>query len=224
MEKVYKNSNHSYEMLIKRLIIPKDIYPKDILFLIFVYLQYIIRIRMKRIFLMGYMGAGKTTAGRELANQLELEFIDLDHYIQARYQKTVNQLFEEYGEAGFRDIERKMLHEVGDFENVIISTGGGTPCFYDNINHMNSVGTTLYLKASPEALSARLNTCKDKRPLIRDKDEAELYNFVVENLKKREPFYSQAKIIFTTEELINREDVEKYVKQIIEVLDKHKNS
>lgn len=224
MEKVYKNSNHSYEMLIKRLIIPKDIYPKDILFLIFVYLQYIIRIRMKRIFLMGYMGAGKTTAGRELANQLELEFIDLDHYIQARYQKTVNQLFEEYGEAGFRDIERKMLHEVGDFENVIISTGGGTPCFYDNINHMNSVGTTLYLKASPEALSARLNTCKDKRPLIRDKDETELYNFVVENLKKREPFYSQAKIIFTTEELINREDVEKYVKQIIEVLDKHKNS
>lgn len=224
MEKVYKNSNHSYKMLIKRLIIPKDIYPKDILFLIFVYLQYIIRIRMKRIFLMGYMGAGKTTAGRELANQLELEFIDLDHYIQARYQKTVNQLFEEYGEAGFRDIERKMLHEVGDFENVIISTGGGTPCFYDNINHMNSVGTTLYLKASPEALSARLNTCKDKRPLIRDKDETELYNFVVENLKKREPFYSQAKIIFTTEELINREDVEKYVKQIIEVLGKHQNS
>lgn len=173
---------------------------------------------------MGYMGAGKTTAGRELAKKLGLEFIDLDHYIQARYQKTVNQLFEEYGESEFRNIEKKMLHEVGDFEDVVISTGGGTPCFYDNINHMNNVGTTLYLKASPEALSARLNTCKEKRPLIRDKNETELYNFVVENLEKREPFYSQAKIVFATEELVNREDVEKYVEQIIRVLDKYKNS
>lgn len=173
---------------------------------------------MKRIFLIGYMGAGKTTAGRELAKVLDLEFIDLDHFIQARFQKTVNQLFQDVGENEFRQIEKNVLKEVGEFENVVISTGGGTPCFFDNMDYMNSVGTTVYLKASPEALSARLNTCKDKRPLIKDKNEEELYSFVNESLEKRNPFYSKAKIIFETEELINREDVNKYIQQLIEKL------
>ena len=164
------------------------------------------------------MGAGKTTAGRELAKVLDLEFIDLDHFIQARFQKTVNQLFQDVGENEFRQIEKNVLKEVGEFENVVISTGGGTPCFFDNMDYMNSVGTTVYLKASPEALSARLNTCKDKRPLIKDKNEEELYSFVNESLEKRNPFYSKAKIIFETEELINREDVNKYIQQLIEKL------
>lgn len=173
---------------------------------------------MNRIFLIGYMGAGKTTAGRELAKELEMDFIDLDHFIQARYQKTVNQLFQEVGEAEFRNIERNMLKEVGEFENVVISSGGGTPCFFDNIEYMNQAGTTIYLKATPEALSSRLNLCKDKRPLIKDKNEDELYKFVLDSLVKREPFYSKAKIIFETEELVTKEDVRKYVLQIIETL------
>lgn len=173
---------------------------------------------MKRIFLIGYMGAGKTTAGRELARVLNLEFVDLDHFIQARYQKTVNELFQEVGESEFRNIERKILQEVGDFENVVISTGGGTPCFFDNMEFMNDAGRTVYLKASPEALSARLNSCKEKRPLIKDKNEEELYTFVVESLCKREPFYSKAHTIFETEELVNREDVTRYVEQLINKL------
>ncbi|MBK5721284.1 shikimate kinase [Dysgonomonas sp. Marseille-P4677] len=173
---------------------------------------------MKRIFLIGYMGAGKTTAGRELARILELEFIDLDHFIQARFQKTVNELFQDVGEREFRNIERNMLKEVGEFENVVISTGGGTPCFFDNADYMNNAGTTVYLKATPEALSSRLNTCKDKRPLIKDKNEEELYDFVVESLQRREPFYSKAHIIFETEELVNREDVTRYVEQLIKIL------
>ena len=176
---------------------------------------------MKRYFLIGYMGAGKTTAGRELANTLNLEFIDLDHYIQARYQKTVNQLFDECGEDEFRNIERKILHEVGELENVVISTGGGTPCFFDNIDHMNAVGIPIYLKASPEALSNRLNDCKAKRPLIRDKNEEELYAFVTDSLTKREPFYSKAKVVFETEDLVNREDVSSYVEKIIAQLENH---
>lgn len=162
------------------------------------------------------MGAGKTTAGRELAQELDLDFIDLDHFIQARFQKTVNQLFQEVGESEFRTIERNMLKEVGEFENVVISSGGGTPCFFDNMDYMNKVGTTIYLKATPEALSSRLNACKEKRPLIKDKDEDELYRFVIESLKKRESFYSKAQIIFESEELVTREDVKKYVRQIIE--------
>lgn len=161
------------------------------------------------------MGTGKTTAGRELAKALGVEFVDIDHFIQARYLKSVSQLFEDVGEAEFRKIESNILKEVGEFEDVVISTGGGTPCFFDNIDYMNRVGTTIYLKASPEALSSRLNTCKEKRPLIRDKNEEELYTFVVESLQKREPFYSKAGIIFETEELVNREDVDKYIQQLI---------
>lgn len=164
------------------------------------------------------MGAGKTTAGRELAKILELEFVDLDHFIQARFQKTVSELFQEVGETEFRNIEHNMLKEVGEFENVVISTGGGTPCFFDNAEYMNSVGTTVYLKATPEALSSRLNTCKEKRPLIKDKNEEELYAFVVESLQKRDSFYSKAQIIFESEELVNREDVTRYVEQLIEKL------
>ncbi|NDV79387.1 shikimate kinase [Dysgonomonas sp. 511] len=173
---------------------------------------------MKKIFLIGYMGAGKTTAGRELAKKMGLDFIDLDHFIQGRYQKTVGQLFQESGEEGFRNIERNMLHEVGEFENVVISAGGGTPCFFDNMDYMNAVGTTVYLKASPEALSARLNTCKDKRPLIKDKNEDELYTFVCETLSKREPFYLQAAIIFEMEELVCRDDIHKYIDKLIDRL------
>lgn len=164
------------------------------------------------------MGAGKTTAGRELAKELNLDFIDLDHFIQTRFQKTVSQLFSELGENEFRNIESNMLKEVGEFEDVVISTGGGTPCFFDNMAYMNSTGTTIYLKATPEALSARLNTCKEKRPLIRDKNEEELYAFILESLDKREPFYSQAGVIFETEELINRDDIDRYIKQLINVL------
>lgn len=170
---------------------------------------------MMRIFLIGYMGTGKTTLGRELAETLGLEFIDLDYYIQARYQKTVGRLFEEFGESGFREIEKRMLREIGEFENIVVSAGGGTPCFYDNMEYMKQSGKTIYLKASPEALAKRLNTCKEKRPLIKDKDEEELYLFVKESLDKREPYYSVADLIFETEELESKEDVHRFVEKLI---------
>ncbi|PXV64137.1 shikimate kinase [Dysgonomonas alginatilytica] len=171
---------------------------------------------MTRIFLIGYMGVGKTTAGRELAKSLNLEFVDLDHFIQTRYNKTISQLFEQFGEEGFREIENKILKEVADFEDVVISTGGGAPCFYDNMETMNAAGTTVYMKASPELLSERLDLCKEKRPLIKDKNKEELLLFIKENLSRREPHYSQAKIIFEADELVNREDVDKYVLLIID--------
>lgn len=173
---------------------------------------------MKRIFLIGYMGAGKTTIGRELAKELNLDFIDLDHFIQARFQKTVNQLFQDAGESEFRNIEKKMLREVGEFENVIISAGGGTPCFFDNMDYMNRVGTTVYLKASPLALCKRLIVAKAKRPLIQDKTESELLDFVTTNLKQREPYYTKAKITFETENLTHKDLVNEYVEELLKFL------
>ncbi len=99
---------------------------------------------MKRVFLIGYMGAGKTTLGKALSKKSGLTFIDLDWYIEERYHKTIQQIFADHGEEGFREIEKNMLHEVSEFEDVIISTGGGTPCFFDNMDYMNSVGETVF--------------------------------------------------------------------------------
>ena len=112
---------------------------------------------MKRVFLVGYMGAGKTTVGKELAKLAGLSFIDLDYYIEGRYHKAVSQIFAERGEEAFREIERNMLHEVAEFEDVLISTGGGAPCFFDNMEFMNASGTTVYLKVSVEELAKRLD-------------------------------------------------------------------
>lgn len=172
---------------------------------------------MNRIFLIGYMGAGKTTAGKELASVLNLEFVDLDLYIQSRLHKTINQLFEEHGENGFREIENKLLKEVADFENVVISTGGGAPCFFDNMEHMNNSGKTIYLQASPQILSDRLNLNKDKRPLLKDKTKEELYKFVCESLEKREPFYTQAQHIYPTDNVIST-DINRFTVQMIDAL------
>ncbi len=148
---------------------------------------------MIRIILIGYMGSGKTTVGRQLALALNLSFYDLDWYIEMRYHRTVAQLFAERGEEGFREMERNMLHEVAEFENVVLSCGGGTPCFFDNMEYMNSLAETVYLKAEPEVLAMHLKMGKVERPLIKGKNEEELLQYIRESLKQREPFYTQAK-------------------------------
>ena len=145
-----------------------------------------------RIILIGYMGAGKTTVGKALAAELGLRFYDLDWYIESRMRKTVAQLFAELGEEGFRRIERNMLHEVAEFEGVLISCGGGTPCFYDNMQYINQQGLTLYLKASPEVLYKHLKMGKSVRPLLLNKTPEEVQRFISEQLKAREQFYTRA--------------------------------
>jgi shikimate kinase len=151
---------------------------------------------MKRIFLIGYMGSGKTAMGRMLAAHLGLEFIDLDAYIENKYRLTIARIFEQEGETGFREIERKCLHEVAEFENVVIGTGGGAACFFDNMELMNRSGDTIYLKLSAEHLAARLATTKAGiRPILQHKSGDELLQFIKDNLKHREPYYLQAKYI-----------------------------
>lgn len=162
---------------------------------------------MKRIFLIGYMGSGKTTLGKAYARAMQLQFIDLDWYIEERFHKTVQELFEERKEDGFREIERNMLHEVAEFEEVIIACGGGTPCFFDNMEYMNGKGETVFLDASPEVLFRRLKIAKSKRPLLMDKSDEELMDVIQNALRIRVPFYSQAKYVFNAESLEDREQI-----------------
>lgn len=147
---------------------------------------------MKRIILIGYMGAGKTTVGKDLAKQLGLTFYDLDWYIETRMRKKIPEIFAERGEDGFRKIEHNMLHEVAEFENVVISCGGGTPCFFDNMDYLNSQSDVVYLRATPETLFKHLKMGKGVRPLLQGKNDEELIVFIREQLAKREEFYSKA--------------------------------
>ena len=173
---------------------------------------------MTRIFLIGYMGAGKTTLGKAFARAMGLTFIDLDWYIEERFHKTIRELFTERGEDAFRDLERRMLHEVGDFEDVVISVGGGTPCFFDNVDYMNSVGETVFLDVDIRVLFRRLKIAKQQRPLLDGKSDDELMLFIQEALQKRLPFYTRAKHTFNGEKLEDRRQIQQSVERLKELL------
>lgn len=154
---------------------------------------------MQPVFLIGYMGCGKSTLGRIASSMSGRSFIDLDSYIEGRFHATVKEIFAERGEDGFRQLERSMLREVGQFEDVIVACGGGTPCFYDNMEWMNDHGVTVYLDTSVGKLFERLKRGRHKRPLIADKSDDELRDFITEALAGRMVHYSKAKVVFKSD-------------------------
>lgn len=156
-----------------------------------------------RIFLLGFMGCGKSTLGKSLAADTGLKFIDLDYYIEEQQQKTIPEIFAEFGEETFRKMEHDALHEVGDTENVIISTGGGAPCFFDNMDYMNNQGETLYMQLPVEVLADRLINARVERPLAKNKTKEELIDFITMTLAKRDEFYLKSKWITNPADLPN---------------------
>lgn len=148
-----------------------------------------------RIFLVGYMGCGKTTMGKKLASRLGYAFIDLDHVLEAQAGKTITQYFAEHGEADFRQLESSVLKDTVYPEKVVVSTGGGLPCFFDNMDWMKAHGQVVYIKLNAKTLAGRLENNKDDRPILRHKHGDELVAFIDEKLAEREPFYSRANII-----------------------------
>ena len=173
---------------------------------------------MKRVFLIGYMGSGKTTLGKAYSAATGLQFVDLDWYIEERMHKSISDLFAERGEEGFRLLEQKMLHETGEFENVLIACGGGTPCFFDNMEFMNASGTTVYLKVSVEELAKRLELCKHTRPVLKGRSGEELRAFIAESLEKRNPFYTKASITFDAEKMLTESDVHDISNALMKIL------
>ncbi|MCT4588490.1 MAG: shikimate kinase [Carboxylicivirga sp.] len=148
-----------------------------------------------RIFLIGFMGSGKSTLGKRLKTELGWDFIDLDDYFEERFNTTIKQYFADYGENAFREAERSMLSELVNKEKLIIATGGGTPCYFNNMEVMNSHGLTIYIQLSIETIAGRLSEAKQVRPLIIGKTGDELRDFITEKLQDREPYYNQAKVI-----------------------------
>jgi len=148
-----------------------------------------------KIFLVGYMGCGKTTMGERLSAALGLEFIDLDDFIVEAEGRSIPQIFSDEGEAGYRGIERRCLNEIVNYEDkVVVATGGGTPCFYDNMSVMNADGLTIYLQMDVKSLSYRLEHSKSERPLLANMMGEELEEFARVHLEERKHFYEEAKL------------------------------
>lgn len=145
-----------------------------------------------RIFLIGFMGSGKSTLGAKLARQIGYAYVDMDHLIEDTAGMTVPGIFSEHGEAVFRKWEHDILIELCKRDNIVVSTGGGAPCHHDMMRIMNEHGTTIYIKLTPEALKARLIHSKTDRPLIKGKTEPELFHLITSMLGDREKYYLQA--------------------------------
>lgn len=148
-----------------------------------------------KIFLTGFMGSGKTTLGRKLAARMNYEFIDLDHKLEQQVELSIAEYFTLFGEDSFRKLEAEVLRKTPYPENAIISTGGGLPCFFDNMDWMKANGKVVYIKLSPKTLADRLESGKEERPLLQDKHGDALVEFIGHKLAEREPFYAQANII-----------------------------
>ncbi len=160
-----------------------------------------------RIYLVGYMGAGKSTTSKRLANRLGWEAYDTDRLFEARFKISINDFFHKYDADLYRKLETQILHETLSLDNAVIATGGGTPCFNDNMEWMNQNGFTVFLKISPQSAIIRLSQSKVKRPLIYDRPADEVSEFILRNYAERLPFYEQAQLTVKGEDL----DIEELV-------------
>lgn len=152
------------------------------------------------IYLIGFMGSGKSHTGRRLAEARGVPFVDLDDWIEVHSGLSIAQIFNAEGEKGFRKREQKALHQTVSLERAVVACGGGTPCFFDNMEWMNARGLTVFLDTPAALILERLRKEREHRPLIRDLNEAELGQYIRNKLAERRPCYEQAKVIYTQRE------------------------
>ncbi len=145
-----------------------------------------------RIFLIGYMGCGKTNFGKYLAKKVNFNYIDLDGLFEEKYNISIEKFFADKGQDEFRKTEHQLLTDTLNYDNVVIATGGGTPCFYDNMKIIKDNGISFYIKMSTDDLFNGLTNFKNKRPLLKKMTKKDLENFIKKQLKEREQYYFQA--------------------------------
>lgn len=155
----------------------------------------------KPIFLIGYMGCGKSSVGKKLAVRLKSDFVDIDTSIEQMTGKSIAQIFKEEGEDQFRQLERSILVSLCSRSNIVVATGGGAPCFFDNMLKMNKSGITIYLKMHPDSLASRILASGNERPLVNRLSKEEMPTYIAQHLREREVFYNKAKITIKGESL-----------------------
>ena len=152
-----------------------------------------------KIFLVGFMGSGKSFWGHKWSQKYKLPIFDLDKNIEKAEKLSIATIFEKQGEENFRKIEATILRTFINKDNCIIASGGGTPCFAGNMQWMNKNGKTIYLAASPKYIYEKIVDEQAKRPLIKNLNPSELLFFIEQKLKEREFFYKQASVILPVE-------------------------
>lgn len=155
-----------------------------------------------RYFLIGFMGCGKSYWGKQLAERLKIPFIDLDEIIEEQAGKRINNIFKQEGEEYFRQIEKEYLYMLTDsHSSFVMATGGGTPCFFNNIDYMKKNGTTIWINCSVDCLFTRLVNDKDQRPLVKELDPDQLRSYIHRKFGDRKIFYQQANIVFNEDDI-----------------------
>lgn len=147
------------------------------------------------LYMTGFMGSGKTTAGKNIAEKLGWNFFDLDNIIEKKEGLTIPQIFSQKSEEYFRKSESEALRDISAVQNAVISTGGGAPCYHDNMDFMLKTGITIYLKMTPEQLNSRLKGSGEQRPLLKDLEDEKLLTYIGQKLSEREKWYTRADII-----------------------------
>jgi shikimate kinase len=153
-----------------------------------------------KIFLLGFMGSGKTHWGRLLSQKLQVPFFDLDEQIVNSQGKTINEIFETHGEEYFRLLEKDTLHIITESrDSMVMACGGGTPCFFNNIEYMNKEGTTVWLDVPVQTLYERLVKERSRRPLLKDLSEEQVRSYIVKKFSDRKIYYEQAEVVISEE-------------------------
>lgn len=171
------------------------------------------------VFLVGYMGSGKSCIGQRVANHLDWKFVDMDNLIESKADLSISEIFSIKGEAWFRDLERETLQEFKDENNIIVATGGGVPCFGDNMEVMKQIGVTIYLKVSPENLFTRLERGRANRPKIKGLDDVELMDFIKTTLPQREEFYDKSSFLINCNG-VSEEYIATHINRYLEIIEK----
>ncbi|QZE13474.1 shikimate kinase [Halosquirtibacter laminarini] len=171
--------------------------------------------KINRVYLNGYMGSGKSTIGLKLAQALNFAFVDMDKFIEEKYFMSISAIFAKEGESGFREKERMALVELSQFDHVVIATGGGTPCFFNNIDVISETGVSVYLDTPIPILVQRLSQNNSQRPIVKGKSREELFHFIEGSLSERVPYYMRSTVVIHSDDTLTATTIIDHIEAVL---------